>query len=283
MTDQASALRSMVRQESSLRRGRFVAVTSGKGGVGKTSVALNLSVFLSNMGRRVVLLDADLGTANVDVLCNLTPHANLAHVIAGRKTLAEATIEGPGGFQLIPGASGLASLAALSSFERQRLIDQMQHLDQSTDMILIDTGAGVGPNVLGFAVNADQVVVVTTPEPTAITDAYAVIKTIVRQRADADIAVLVNMVRSPYEARAVFARIETVCQRFLRVRPRLAGHVLSDPRVALAVRRRRPFVLDSPQCDATRCIGQLAHRLDRDAHEPKGVGLLRRMATWIAS
>ncbi|MDP7347125.1 MAG: P-loop NTPase, partial [Phycisphaeraceae bacterium] len=140
MTDQASALRSMVRQESSLRRGRFVAVTSGKGGVGKTSVALNLSVCLSNMGRRVVLLDADLGTANVDVLCNLTPHANLAHVIAGRKTLAEATIEGPGGFQLIPGASGLASLAALSSFERQRLIDQMQHLDH----FMMHRQAGVG-------------------------------------------------------------------------------------------------------------------------------------------
>jgi flagellar biosynthesis protein FlhG len=282
--DQAQALRRWVMESSSGRRARIVAVTSGKGGVGKTNIAVNLAIRLTQMGRRVVLLDADLGTANADVLCNLMPSGTLAHVVAGRTTLADAMVEGPGGFRLIPGASGLAQMAALSEFERARIIQDVEQLQAEADVILIDTGAGVSPNVLSFAAAADELLVVTTPEPTAITDAYAVIKTVARQRGNSGVEVrlLVNMVRDTAEGKAVFDRIDSVCRRFLNLSTTYAGHVVSDARVVAAVRKRRPFVLESPNADASRCVAQLAHRMDRHAAEPRGGGLLQRMANWMA-
>jgi flagellar biosynthesis protein FlhG len=279
--DQAQALRKLV-METGVRRARVVAISSGKGGVGKSNIAVNLAIRLSGMGRSVVLLDADLGTADADVLCGLQPVSTLAHVVAGRKTIVQAAIDAPGGFRLVPGASGLAQMAALSEFERGRLIQLVGELEATADVILVDTGAGVSPNVLGFFLAADEQVVVTTPEPTAMADAYALIKTANRQSQDLDIRVLVNLVRDPAEGRAVYDRLDAVCRRFLNLHVRYAGHVSLDPRVTLAVRRRRPFVLEYPTCDASACIGQLAHRLDRHAAEPRGEGLLRRMVLWLA-
>ncbi|MCX5659564.1 MAG: MinD/ParA family protein [Planctomycetota bacterium] len=264
------------------RRASTVAVTSGKGGVGKSNVAVNLAIRLTQLGRRVVLLDADLGTANADVLCDLQPTGTVAHVVAGRRTLAETMMEAPGGFRLIPGASGLAQVAAMSEFERARLMQMVQEIEAETDLILIDTGAGVGPNVLSFAAGADEMLVVTTPEPTSITDAYAMIKTVHRQRGGANVRVLVNMTRDAAEGRGVFERINAVSRKFLDLELRYAGHVVTDAKVGQAVRRRRPFVLDSPTCEAAVCIGQLAHRLDRNAAEPRGAGLLERISGWIA-
>lgn len=263
-------------------RPRTLAITSGKGGVGKTTVSVNLAVQLARMGRRVVLLDADLGTANADVLCNLSPTGHLAHVVAGRKPLREAVIEAPGGFRLIPGASGLAQMAALGELERGRLLEQMNEIEAEADVLLIDTGAGVGPNVLGFLAAADEVAVVATSEPTAITDAYAVIKTLTRQRGSVDVRLLVNMVHDRSEGKAVFERIGAVCERFLRLSPRYAGHVVSDPHVPHSVRQRRPFVIESPRSPAALCIQAVAQRLDRHAAAPHGNGLLRRMAGWLA-
>lgn len=285
IVDQAEALRGLVMEGPAEGRGNFartVAVTSGKGGVGKTTVAVNLAIQLSQLGRRVVLLDADLGTANVDVICNLNPTSTIAHVVAGRRTLHETMVEGPGGFQLIPGASGLAQIANLSEFERCNLMQQMRRLESRADVVLIDTGAGVGANVLSFAVAADEALVVTTPEPTAITDAYAVIKTMHRQKPDVDVRVLVNMVRDEREGRAVFDRMSAVCRRFLSLQPRYAGYIVADPRVQASVRRRRPFVLDAPSCLASTCINQLAHRMDRHVTEPRQGGFLRRLAAWLS-
>ena len=315
LTDQAAVLRTMARQQapqpprvpparsvgvaeevidaharpaespvSSGRSGRakVVAITSGKGGVGKSSIAVNLAVRLSQMGRRVVLLDADLGTANADVLCNISPVHGLAHVVAGRRTLEQILVEAPGGFGLLPGASGLSQMAALGQWQREQLIEQMRQLETHADVLLIDTGAGVSPNVLGFVAAADQQLVVTTPEPTALTDAYALIKTVSRRAPRADFRVLVNMVRSPEQGKAVFDRLEAVCRRFLDCTPRYAGYVLADAAVSTAVQRRVPFVLGDPRCSAAECINRLAHRTDRHAHEPRDEGLLRRMAAWLA-
>jgi len=267
-----------------VRLARSVAITSGKGGVGKTSVAVNLAARLAQMGRKVVLLDADLGCANADVMCNLMPSGSLAHVVAGRMTIDEAMCDAPGGFRLVPGASGLAQMANLDRTERDRLLRQLQALEREADLMLIDTGAGVGANVLGFLSAADQVLVVTTSEPTAITDAYAVIKTLSRQRDEADVRLLVNMVRDDAEARAVFARVSAVCQRFLNLKIGYAGYVTQDPRVMQGVRRRRPYLLDFPACGAATCLDQLAHRLDRRAvgRGAGGVGLFRRVSAWLA-
>ncbi len=267
-------------------RARIIAVTSGKGGVGKSNVAVNLAISLSRLGKRVLLLDADLGTANADLLCNLpSTTANLSHVISGRRTLSETIVDAPGGFRMIPGASGLSQIAALPEFERSRLVEQMKQLEDELDVLLVDTGAGVSPNVLTFAAGADEQLVVTTPEPTAIADAYAVIKSIHRQTretgGDADFRLVVNMVRSKAEALDVFERLDSVCRRFLNLRLWYAGYVLTDAAVGRAVRQRRPFVLDQPNCDAALCLQQLARRLTSDVTvRPRG-GLLRRMMRWL--
>ena len=171
IVDQAEALRGLVAQAELPEVGqptalaRTLAITSGKGGVGKTTVAVNLAAQLARLGQRVVLLDADLGTANADVLCNIVPSSTLAHVVAGRRTLQDTIVKAPGGFSLIPGASGLAQMAALNERERSRLLEQLQVLEAEADLVLIDTGAGVSPNVLGFLVAAHEVLVVTSPEP----------------------------------------------------------------------------------------------------------------------
>lgn len=285
--DQAQALRGLVAHSehpvaTPKSYARTVAITSGKGGVGKTTVSVNLAIQLSRLGRRVVLLDADLGTANVDVMCNVTPTNTLAHVVAGRRALEDAIIQAPGGFELIPGASGLAQMANLSDYDRDRLMQQMRQLEARADVILIDTGAGVGANVLSFVIAADEALVVTTPEPTAITDAYAAVKTMSRQKQDPEVRVLVNMVRDEREGRAVFDRMGAVCRRFLDLSPRYAGHVVLDPRVPMSVRRRRPFILDNPRCVAGSCINQLAHRMDRHVTEPPDGGWLKRMAAWLS-
>src|ERR1041385_2437859 len=177
MVDQAAQLRSLVRER---RRASVVAITSGKGGVGKSNIAVNLAIKLAAANKDVVLLDADLGLANADVLCNVDLKTNLAHVIARKHELAEVMVKAPGGFRLIGGASGLARMADLTDGDRQRLLEALAELEQTTDAILLDTGAGISPNVLAFAKAADHVMVVTTPEPTAITDAYAVIKVMTR-------------------------------------------------------------------------------------------------------
>ena len=301
MIDQATQLRSLV-QKQTRRRAGVIAITSGKGGVGKSNIAVNLAIKLSTAGKEVLLLDADLGLANADVLCNMDLRSNLSHVIARNKQLHEVIAHGPGGFGLIGGASGLARMADLGDNDRQRLVDALAQLEERADVILIDTGAGISANVLTFTRAADHVLVVTTPEPTAITDAYAVIKVITRQSPNPfipavstptgggggggrngssaaaagagsvgvvhdgggrRISLLVNQVRSPSEARVVFERIAKVARQFLNVRVFDAGYVFNDEQVPTAVRRRTPFVVGSPRCPASQCIDQLAMRLEQ--------------------
>src|SRR5437762_9268321 len=205
MIDQAAQLRSLVRER---RRASVIAVTSGKGGVGKSNISVNLAIQLAAAGKRVVLLDADLGLANADVLCNVDLPCNLSHVIARKKELHEVMVAAPGGFSLIGGASGLARMADLSDDDRERIILALGELEQQADVILIDTGAGISPNVLSFTRAADHVLVVTTPEPTAITDAYAVIKVISRDvSAQRRMSLLVNQTRTNQEGRVVHERI----------------------------------------------------------------------------
>jgi flagellar biosynthesis protein FlhG len=289
LIDQATTLRSLVQER---RRASVIAITSGKGGVGKSNVAVNLAIKLSAAGKRVVLLDADLGLANADVLCNIDLPLNLSHVIARKKELADVMVKAPGGFRLIGGASGLARMADLSDFDRQRIVDALAELEETADIILIDTGAGISPNVLSFTRAADHVLVLTTPEPTAITDAYAVIKVITRaggdshvmngENGDQRLSLLVNQARSPGEARVVHERIAKVARQFLGVSVLDAGYLFADEQVPIAVRKRTPFVLTSPKCPAATCVTQLAMRLEQGvaASEAAG-GFFHRMGRWF--
>ncbi len=277
--DQAASLRTMMGSRSSAN---VIAVTSGKGGVGKSNVAVNLAIKFASAGKNVVLLDADLGLANADVLCNIDLPCNLSHVIARKKELREVMVRAPGGFHLIGGASGLARMADLTDFDRQRLVDALGELEQQCDIILIDTGAGISPNVLSFTRAADHVLVVTTPEPTAITDAYAVVKVISRDGCERRLSLLVNQTRSPHEGRVVHERIAKVARQFLGVSVLDAGSVPLDEQVSIAVRKRTPFVLGAPRCAASSGIAQLAIRLEQGvAGKLDHGGFFNRMSRWF--
>ena len=246
---------------------RVIAVTSGKGGVGKTNIAVNLAVALTRLGQRVCLLDADLGLANADVLCSLTPRLTLEHVVSGRCRLAEAMLLAPGGFRLIPGACGVARLADLAGADRLALLGQLEALERVTDTLIIDTGAGLSRNVLAFAAAAQQVVVVTTPEPTALTDGYGMIKALLQQSAGSRIDLLVNMVCHAGEGDSVFTRMDRVSRTFLKRPLGFAGSVPIDQAVREAVRHRVPFTLYAPDNPATAALDRLARRVSGIAHE----------------
>jgi flagellar biosynthesis protein FlhG len=281
MIDQATQLRTLVRQQRRARA-NVIAITSGKGGVGKSNVAVNLSIKLAEAGKNVVLLDADLGLANADVLCNINLTSNLSHVIARKKELSEVLVPAPGGFRLIGGASGLARMADLTDLDRQRLVDSLAELERQTDIILIDTGAGISPNVLSFTRCADHVLIVTTPEPTAITDAYAVIKVVSKDNNVRRLSLLVNQVRSQQEAHIVFERIAKVAKQFLNVTVLDGGYVPADEQVPLAVRKRQPFTLGAPRSHASQSIAKLAMRLEQGVAGKLGQdGFFNRMSRWF--
>ncbi len=268
---------------------RIIAIASGKGGVGKTNLAVNLAIALAQLGPRVTLLDADLGTANADVLCGIIPSARLDHVIhpavsrdGAYRTFRDIAIDAPGGFRLVPGSAGIARMADLTLGERHQLLGALAELERDADVLIIDTAAGIGPNVTNFVAAADLALVVATPEPTAIADAYALIKCVAARRYEvrdgparrgggvglasrcpANLALLINQVADGAEARSVHARIGAVCDRFLALKVRLAGWIAQDLRVADSVRARRPFVLHAPRTQATRDILRLAESLLR--------------------
>jgi flagellar biosynthesis protein FlhG len=278
--DQASKLRRLVHQAS---EASTIAVTSGKGGVGKSNIALNLSILLSAAGNRVALVDADLGLANLDVLMDIGVRANVSHVITGRRRLGDVIVDLPSGVQFVPGASGLARLAELSEFQRAQLLDQLAALEADNDIIVIDTGAGIGANVLHLAGSADRTIVVTTPEPTSVTDAYAVVKVLTQRRYPGQMSLLVNFATDRQEARQTTQRISTVARQFLGVRLLDAGYVLTDEKVAEAVRRRQPFVLTQPRCPASRCLAALATKLCAGgALVERKESFFRRVANWFA-
>jgi flagellar biosynthesis protein FlhG len=275
--DQATALRALV--SSRAPQATSIAVTSGKGGVGKSNVAVNLAVALAERGLKICLLDLDLGLANADVLMNLHSTRNLGHVIEGCVSLDDILLEGPGGMHVVPGASGLARLAELTEFERQRLLQQFRTIEAEHDFLIMDLGAGVSNNVLTFACAADTVLVVTSPEPTALADAYSTVKLLACRSRSSDIELLVNMVENNKEAKATYERLAGVAGRFLKLPVTSAGYILTDDAVTLAVRARMPVVLHAPRCSASACVRALARRYARKVEAPApALGFFRRVA-----
>jgi flagellar biosynthesis protein FlhG len=281
MMDQAQKLRLMVRNAQ--RSARVLAVTSGKGGVGKSNVAANLAICLSDIGKKIVLIDADLGLANLDILLPVSARTNLAHVIAGKKRIQDVIQTGPAQIQVICGASGISRMADLNEFQRQRLIQEMAYLEQMADVIIVDTGAGISPNVLSFCNAADHNLVVTTTEPTSITDAYAMIKTLHRARTDAKISLLINMADNRDQAKKLYQRIAAVTRKFLAAPLYDAGYILRDEHLPQAVHQRQPVVLAYPRCQATACFVALAQKLARARKENSdNHGFFRKVMNWFS-
>jgi flagellar biosynthesis protein FlhG len=263
---------------------KIVAVTSGKGGVGKTNVVANLAVSLSELGKKVVVLDADFGLANIDVLLGLTPRYHLGHVLFGNKSLTEIMVQGPKGIRIIPASSGLQRMSELTAAQRNRLVECFSNLDADTDYFIIDTAAGISRNVIHFLMSAQEVIVVSAPEPTAIVDAYAIIKIILAEDPQKHIQVLINSVENAEDAHEVYCQINSVVKRFLNREIDYLGHVEHDLHVPQAVRSQMLVTHRYPNASASRCFRNLARRLgQQDLSEASGGGLVweKLLNDWV--
>ena len=259
-----------------------LAITSGKGGVGKTNIAANLSVCMAAENQRVILMDADLGLGNLDVLMNIQSRYNLSHVVSGERSFEEITQIGPNGVEVLCGGSGIETLANLGKFQQQRLLEEMQGLEDRSDLILIDTGAGIHSTVIAFCLAADHTLVVTTPEPTAITDAYAMIKVLAAKNYTGRISLLVNMASSLMEGKKVYRQIADVASRFLSVGVYEAGVLCRDENLVQAVRRRELVVQAFPKARISKALAAISNRLTKRAKiRTGGEGFFRKVANWF--
>ena len=271
MDDQASRLRKLAAEvRSGKPRGRIakevvhtrtIAITSGKGGVGKTHLTTNLALALAQRKQRVLVFDADLGLANVDIAMGLLPRYNLMHVLHGEMTLEEIIVKGPLGVSIIASGSGIRELANLTDEARGRLLSALASLKAGYDYLLIDTSAGLSRNVLGFVLAADEALVVTTPEPTALLDAYSMIKVVFQEDPHAQVRLIVNIVRDEKEAREVSDKLTVLAHRFLNASISPLGYVVRDHHVGEAVREQDPLLMLYPGAPASRCIQTLAAQL----------------------
>jgi len=272
------------------RFARAIAISSGKGGVGKSNIAVNLCVAFAALGKNVCLIDADLGLANSDVLCNLSPRFTLDDVAHGSCALGDALLAAPGGFRILPGAAGVARMADLPPAKHAQILSRLTVLERAMDYLIIDTGAGLSRGVLSFAASAHTLLVTATPEPTSLTDAYGLIKSVARLSDETRIEVVMNMARTESEARDAFRRLDKVSRTFIGRPLRLAGVILFDDAVRQAVHQRTPITLLAPQGRTSRAIVRIAHgileseRRQRTAageENPSSSGFIARLRRWV--
>ncbi len=241
---------------------RVFSFSSGKGGVGKTNIVTNLALAMTRLGARVLVLDADLGLANIDVLLGLAPKYNIKHVLSGEKRLRDVLVEGPEGFLILPAGSGVPELVALTSEEKMVLMDELEELEELIDIMLIDTAAGISDTVLYFNAAAQKRIVIVTPEPTSITDAYALIKVLANRHQVKNFSILVNWCRDREEAIKVYRQLSQVADRFLdSISLDLLGFIPKDDKLPRAVLRQRAVLDLYPDSDAGKSLEQIAQNL----------------------
>jgi flagellar biosynthesis protein FlhG len=289
MNDQAQRLRSLVAEQSQAQplHTRVIAVTSGKGGVGKSNFTLNYALGLTAYGKKVVILDADVGFANIDVLMGIKPQKTLADLIRREAKLWDILETGPNGLQFISGGSGFQELLDVSAEEFDYLFEQLGQLQGMVDYVLIDTGAGLNQQILRLLLASDEILVVVTPEPTAITDAYALIKTVVNRHPSAKLKLVINRAESAAEGRETAETIRLVAERFLEQHIPTLGVLPDDPIVSKAVRQQTPFLLAHPESQAAKSIvkmiqeqlqGERLHQMSKPDSRNQGVKqFLQRM------
>jgi len=275
MSDQAERLRQIV---SKLKREKeassypamhachVIAITSGKGGVGKTNFTVNFAIALARLGKKVIVFDADLGLANIDVLLGSCPVINLGNVIKGEAKLQNIIMEGPEGIKIVPGGSGLSELTNLDAEEINGFVREIIEIENTTDYLLIDTGAGLAKDVMSFVLAANEIFVLSTADPTSITDAYATIKYVSLVNRTKDLQLVVNAVDNQNDADQVARKLAIAAKQFLGIELAYFGFVYNDNAVTKAVREQKPFVISYPRSEAAKCIYNLAAKLSkRDA------------------
>lgn len=276
--DQASQLREMVKSQNVARKtSRVITVTSGKGGVGKSSVSVNLAIMLSKIGKKVIILDADFGLANVEVMLGIRPTNNLADLMFNGKELSDIITTGPENIGFISGGSGIQELTNLEPKNVAALAKSLCELDGLADMIIIDTGAGISKNVMEFIEASAEVLVVATPEPTSITDAYALLKTLNRSGAAADgktkVKFIANRVRNYEEGEELYTKLNMVVSRFLNFEMELLGIIPMDTNVTRAVMQQKPFSLLYPDTVASKAVKRMAIKICDMPPEEKTKGI----------
>jgi len=275
--DQAAKLRELInsrrmyskqtttRKDNSIKDTRVICITSGKGGVGKTNFTINLGMELTKLNKKVVIIDADLGLANIDVILGTVPKYTLLDIIHNNKSIEDVIMNGPNGIKVISGGSGVLELVDMPLTSIQKLIEKFNSINNYADIILIDTGAGLSNSVLSFVLSAQEVIVITTPEPTSITDAYAMIKTINLKEKNKKIKVIINRVENISEGNIAFEKLYNASKRFLSIDLEKLGYVLDDNNVSKSVKKQRPFTIEYPNSIASKNIKNIAIKLSNDA------------------
>ena len=243
------------------RAPRIIAVSSGKGGVGKTNTVVNLAVAFTKMGKRCLLLDADLGLGNIDVLLGLSPRYNVSDLLKGERSIEEVIVRGPAGIMILPAASGVHELTNLKAEERLSLSSHLERLSAEVDILIIDTGAGISTNVLFFNVAAQDILVVVSPEPTSITDAYALMKVLLKKHGERRFKLLVNTARTKKEGLEVYRKMSLAAERFMNLSIEYAGCVLHDDNVQKAVMAQKAVMELYPETKASACFMEIAREI----------------------
>ena len=251
-------------KKKSGKKTRIITIASGKGGVGKTNISVNLAIAYAQLGKKVIVLDADLGLANVNVMMNMIPKYNLYHVICKQKKMSEIILDTNYGIKMVAGASGFSKIANLEEAERNSFIDELSTLSDA-DIIIIDTSAGVSQNVLSFVAAADDAIIITTPEPTAITDAYGIIKIIATEIDNFDIGLklIVNRVKTSAQGKAVADKMTNISAQFLNLKVEYLGFIYDDPLVPQSVLKQKPFITVDPKGKPSICIRHIVGRMEK--------------------
>lgn len=284
MKDQAEQLRDLVlglRRENSnnrakvIKQARIITITSGKGGVGKTSFTINLAICLGQMGYRVVIIDGDFGLANVDLMLGISSRHGLNNIIKGDTSLDDVMVEGPKGVKFISGGSGIKELINLDSRQLEGFLNRIDELNRRADFILIDTGAGATDNIIKMVLAAHEVILIATPEPTAITDAYALTKVISSVRQDIKLQLVINKAENSKEAENILDKFVKTTFRFLGVEIDKLGFILDDRHVSASIKKQEPYVLSYPKSQPSKQVDILAKRLLNQGVEgpTKGQGM----------
>ena len=287
--DQADKLRERVELlKEKASAARVIAVTSGKGGVGKTSISVNLALEFRKQGKRVVVLDADFGLANVEVMLGIRPQYNLADLVFDNKKIEEIITQGPMGIAFISGGSGVQDLVNMGKEQLKKLIAELVKLDNFYDVVIIDTGAGISDSVIEFVLSSPEVLLVVTPEPTSITDAYSLLKAVNRkkefERENKSIKVITNRVESQREGKEIFDKISVVVSKFLNIQLGYLGYVPQDKRMGMGVIEQRPVVIGIPDSEPAVRIREISSNLlNIPFEEEKKTGIAKVLLEFIKS